>query len=679
MNSFNMAIRNIKKSVGDYVVYFLTLIVGVAIFYVFNSVGDQSVVKEIAGSEYEIIEMLLRVLEVVSIAVAFVLGFLIIYANHFLIRRRKKEFGVYMLLGMGKREISKILVHETVLVGVFSLAIGLVIGIFSSQFLSIVVGKLFEADMSEYVFVVSGSAIVKTIVNFAVMYVIVLMFHSVTISKYQLIDLLSADKKTEKQVLKNPVVASIVFVVAAVALGIAYYRVGFCTAELYRAELIIHIVVGIVSTLLIFWAVSGFLLTVLRKWKGLYHNNLNSFVIRQFCNSINSSAITMGIICLMLFMTICTFASGFSVAHQMQENIRNLTPVDYSIIYTKKKSIGKVLKNKGMDPKDWAAENSIEVPIYTCDSVTWATSLGSMIDGAREQFPYARWDTPEDIMSVSDYNAIATLYGTETIALGENEFAVVCDFVFLMELRNQTLAAGESQQIGSFELVPAKPECIEGYIIMASGSMNTGVIVVPDDVVEQSSDVLKMKGHLMAGDYNATGKDDKKAIDQKLLTVTEKLTEYDYTKENPIPPMTIGTQISIRESNNGLTMMVAFVVIYIGVVFLIASAALLALKALSESIDSVSKYSILKKIGSDTKMLRGALFAQIGVYFALPLLVAIIHSVIGLRFAEFALTTIMQDGVYWGACVTAIVMVILYGGYMLATYKGSKRIVGVDE
>ena len=143
--------------------------------------------------------------------------------------------------------------------------------------------------------------------------------------------------------------------------------------------------------------------------------------------------------------------------------------------------------------------------------------------------------------------------------------------------------------------------------------------------------------------------------------------------------MSIGTKISIRESNNGLTIMVAFVVIYIGVVFLISSAALLALKALSESIDSVVKYEILKKIGSDTKMLRKALFGQVAVYFALPLLVACIHSVIGLRFAEFALTTIMNEGVIWGACVTAIVMIILYGGYMLATYKGSKKIVGLEE
>ena len=363
----------------------------------------------------------------------------------------------------------------------------------------------------------------------------------------------------------------------------------------------------------------------------------------------------------------------------MQENVRNLTPVDYSIIYTKKKSIGKVLKKKGMDPKEWASDNSIEVPIYSSDAVTWATSLGSMIDGAKEQFPAARWNTPEDIMALSDYNQLAKLYGKETISLKENEFAVLCDFSLLAELRNQTLEKGESQRIGTYELVPASASCIESYIIMSGGNTNTGVIVVPDEVIENSEDVVKVKGHLMAGDYATNSEEKKKEIDEKLLKATEKLTAFDYTKANPLPPMSIGTKISIRESNNGLTIMVAFVVIYIGVVFLISSAALLALKALSESIDSVRKYVILKKIGSDTKMLRKALFGQVAVYFALPLLVACIHSVIGLRFAEFTLTTIMNKGVIWGACVTAIVMIILYGGYMLATYKSSKKIVGLEE
>lgn len=669
MNSFNLAIRNIKKSVGDYTVYFLTLILGVAIFYVFNSVGEQSIVREIAGSGYEIIEILLLVLEAVSVVVAFVLGFLIIYANHFLIRRRKKEFGVYMLLGMGKKNISKIIIHETVLIGAFSLVIGLVIGVLVSSFMSIIVGKIFDADMSAFVFEVSNSAIIKTIINFVVMYLIVIIFHSVTITKYKLIDLLSADKKTEKQVFKNPIIAFVVFIFAAIGLGYAYYRVGFHTSELNQKELIRHIVIGIVTTLLIFWSLSGFLLTVLRSFKKMYHKNLNSFVIRQFCNSINSSAITMGIICLMLFMTICTFSSGFSVAHQMQENIRNLTPVDYSIIYPDKTTIENIWNENNINPADWAAANGIEIPIYKCDSVTWGSSLGDKKIEASKKFPSVEWNTLEEIMRVSDYNKLADLYGKEIVDLEEDEFAVVCNFKLLQTLRNETFAEGKTQQIGDFTLSPARAECIEGFILMSGSNINSGVIIVPDKVVDESKNVI-LSSYMMAGDYSTTNQEKKEEIDRKIV---EAIDNSVYTES-----VIHGTKIFIRESNNGLTIMVAFVIIYIGIVFLIASAALLALKALSESIDSIGKYSILKKIGSDVNMLRRALFAQIAVYFILPLVVAIIHSFIGLKFAEYALSTMVQEGVFWGACVTSVIMTILYGGYMLATYKGSKKIVDLD-
>ena len=256
--------------------------------------------------------MMLLLIDAVSVAVVFVLGFLIVYANNFLIRRRKKEFGIYLLLGMDKKDVSKILVAETFLVGLISLVAGIFIGIFASQFMSILVAKFFEADMSAYVFTISAEAIIKTIVCFAGIYLIVLLFHTVSISKFRLIELFTAEKKTEKQVLKNPIIATGIFVISVVALGIAYYRVGFCSAEVYKTEFLIYILVGIVATLCMFWSLSGFLLNLLQRAEGFYFKGLHAFTIRQFCNSINSSSVLLAIICLMLFATICTFSAGFS-------------------------------------------------------------------------------------------------------------------------------------------------------------------------------------------------------------------------------------------------------------------------------------------------------------------------------------------------------------------------------
>ena len=119
---------------------------------------------------------MIAMLGYISVFVAVVLGLLIVYANNFLINRRKREFGIYMTLGMGKRQISKIILFETILVGILSLIAGLVIGIFASQFMSILVAKMFEADMSKFQFVFSKDACIKTCVYFAVMYTAVMIF-----------------------------------------------------------------------------------------------------------------------------------------------------------------------------------------------------------------------------------------------------------------------------------------------------------------------------------------------------------------------------------------------------------------------------------------------------------------------------------------------------------------------
>lgn len=679
MSLFKLSLRNMQKSFSDYAVYFLTLIFGVGLFYVFNAIGDQSIIVSLSQSGYEIIQLMLLLLEGLSIMVAFVLGFLIIYANNFLIRRRKREFGIYLLLGMEKKDVSKILIGETMIVGVFSLAVGIGLGILTSQFMSILVGKFFDADMSAYAFSISMGAIAKTVINFAIMYIVVLVFHSVLISQYRLIDLFSAAKKAERQVLKNPVVATIIFVIAAVALGIAYYRVGVCAESIYRTELVAWILVGIIATFLVFWSLSGFLLSFLQGVKGFYHKGLNAFVIRQFCSSMNTSSVSMAIICLMLFAMICTFSAGFSVAHELQENIREKTPVDYSIVYKSEESVSDWFEEQGMDTGEWAGENMLELPLYQSASVTYRTSLGAIFDKASEQFPYARWETPEDIMRLSDYNRLSALYGNEIYRLAEDEYMVVCDFFLFAQLRNMTLAAGGTQSIGSVELKPAFAECVEGYLLMSGGNTNMGIIVVPDAVVDNHVSELTLAGHVMAGDYLVVGKDGKREVDQRLLQVTAEATAMNYAAENPLPAMTVGTKIMVRESNNGLTMAAAFIVIYVGVVFLIASAALLALKALSESIDATGKFAILKKIGSERKLLNKALFVQIGAYFALPLLVAVIHSFFGLMFIDYAMSTFTQQGLLWGVCVTAAIIMVLYGGYLLATFRTSQRIVELND
>ena len=193
---FKLSLRNISHSIRDYAVYFITLILGVTVFYMFNALDSQSVMGMVDASSYEIIHQMMAFLYLMSFFVSFIMGFLVIYASRFLMRRRKREFSIYMLLGMSKKKSSRMLLCETLLIGLFSLGIGLLLGIALSQLMSIIVARMFEADMSAYVFSVSPFALQLTIFCFGLMYFMVIVFHMVTIRSASLNAILRAQGKS---------------------------------------------------------------------------------------------------------------------------------------------------------------------------------------------------------------------------------------------------------------------------------------------------------------------------------------------------------------------------------------------------------------------------------------------------------------------------------------------------
>lgn len=330
---FKLSLSNIRKSLRDYAIYFFTLIIGVSVFYVFNAIGGQAAMMEVSKNRGDIIELLTSLLSGVSVFVAGVLGLLIIYASRFLMKRRNKEFALYMMLGMGKSKISAILLMETIIIGIGSLGVGLIVGIGLSQLMSALVANLFEADMTAYKFSVSGEAIVKTILYFAVMYLVVMIFNSAVITKMKLIDLIQSGKRSEHIKLKNPWLCVLIFFIAAVALGYAYYQVGWNYSQLSGKKMTLYIAMGVFATFLIFWSVSGMLLRIVMSMKNVYFRSLNAFTFRQISSKVGTMVFSMTVICLMLFVTICTLAASFSVRNSMNANLQELCPADFEISY----------------------------------------------------------------------------------------------------------------------------------------------------------------------------------------------------------------------------------------------------------------------------------------------------------------------------------------------------------
>ena len=324
-----LSLKNIKKSIKDYAIYFFTLILGVAIFYVFNALDSQTVMMDVSSSTQDLIDLMMTVLSSVSVFVSFVLGFLIIYASRFLMKRRNKEFGIYLTLGMSKRKISLILFLETLCIGILSLIVGLGVGVIISQIMSLVVANMFEADLTKFTFVFSSSACLKTIIYFSIMYLIVMIFNTISVSKCKLIDLLNGAKTSEKVKLKNPYLCIIIFVLSSIVLGKAYHIVTSEFLTLQEAtDALKPIIMGIVATFLIFWSLSGLILRIAQSLKKYYYKGLNSFTLRQFSSKINTTVFSTTIICLMLFITICLLSACLTMKNSMNANIKELVPAD---------------------------------------------------------------------------------------------------------------------------------------------------------------------------------------------------------------------------------------------------------------------------------------------------------------------------------------------------------------
>lgn len=687
---FKLSIKNMRKTIKDFAIYFLTLVLGVAIFYMFNSLDSQEAMMQVSSSTRELIKLMITMLGFVSVFVAVILGLLIVYANNFLINRRKKEFGTYMMLGMSKGQISRILLIETIFVGIISLIVGLVIGVFASQFMSVLVGKLFAADMSKFEFVFSKDACIKTCIYFAVMYIAVMIFNTFTISRYKLINLLNASKKNEQIKIKNLWVCILVFIIGVVILGYAYYKVTGGVNELSTADTILPIILmGIVGTILVFWSVSGFILKLVQLRKNIYLKDVNMFVLRQLHNKINTTVVSMSIICLMLFMTITILSSALSLNNTMRKDLEDTTPVDLNLYKTanlpenekmskaqiedSRKTMIQTLEDNGFDMTK--LKDVVEIPIYATNELTWRDTLSPVYDEVKQQFPNLLYETAEEIVKVSDYNKIARLYGNIEYKLKDDEYIILCDFDNMKNLRNKALKADSTITIAGKEYKSKYDECQNGYIYMAGSHINNGIVLVPDSC--NLTEDMKEETFL-AANYNATTEEEKEEI-EKICTGE---TETEFSKNLNEKDITIDgmTKIAIIESSLGVSTIVLFIAIYLGIIFLIASSAILALKQLTESSDNKQRYAILRKIGADEKMINGALFKQIGIFFLMPLILAIIHSIFGIQFV-MTMMSVLADAkeLLPSAIATAVIIGVIYGAYFMATYLGSKNIIKEAE
>ncbi len=669
---FKLAVRNVFKSFRDYTVYFLTLMLGVCIFYTFNSIESQQTMMNLTESQNRIIKNLVFLIGYVSIFISVILGFLIVYANNFLIKRRKKELGIYQTLGMRKGQIARILILETFIVAIVSLTLGLLIGIFLSQGFAIITTRLiFEVKVERFMFIFSSSAALKTVLYFGIAFVCVMLWSSFEVGRQKLIDLLYADRKNEKFKTPHLVLSVFLFIVSVACLGWAYNLIIKNGLHELDAKFYQSIVFGIIGTFLFFFSLSGFFLKIIQQNKTIYLKKLNMFVLRQLNSKINTTYLSMSMVCLMLFLCIGALSTGTGMSKAISTNLKRFTPFDghYEFMFFEniRDNEGNIIQTEyiDLDIEKYFQETSIPISDYAKDfNLTKIYKSDALIE-LQQGLVHDEDSFEPSIIKLSDFNKILEMQGIEPLTLKEDEFYINYNF---KPLKRYYLNLDSQFRLSVLGKTLKFAGALEHVIQNQYDGADLGTLVVYDELLDDNTNVVKT---LVTANYPQSTPKYEKLFVEACKEVLQ-LIKSDYS--SALKTSTL-TRISIIENSKSSSIMITYLGMYIGIVFLMISSAVLAITQLSEAADNAKRYNLLFKLGVDDAMISKALFTQIAIYFLTPLILAVCHSIIGIYVVNNVISAVTQTNILSDSLFTSVVLVIVYGCYFLATYFGSKRLI----
>ena len=722
-----LAWGNVRRAGRDYLVYLLTLTLGVTVFYAFNTISMQ---VDIAGiDEKGLAQVMGSMLGNLTYFLAGVMAFLMVYANNFIMKRRKKEFGLYQVLGMGRGRVATIMALETVIVSVVAFAAGIVLGVGLSQLMTFFTASLFKTQIANFHFFFSMHAFNLTLACMLVMFVLTLLLNLRAVRRTKLIELMGAERRNESIKTRNPWIAIAIFAVGAVLVGVAYYRLlrdGFpltaTDSKLQEAMNQFGITTAMVTvgTFALFWGLSGMLIKLLQSLRGVYWRGLNMFTVRQLAAKVNTVCFSMGVIAMLLFLAITSVTCGMSIANVMNENLERYNPVDVSQtyvyytldtldyykgykgyvnpseadrmvladttvdLYPAWHGKGKSANNndetgKKVDIADVAGEH-VQIDSYLSypfGGSNPSVTPSEMCKIMGEKLPKAFGGSNADTMGLfvtpaSQYNKLRQMMGEEPVHIGRDQYLLTCDMGGeLVDLYTKYMAGGHTLTLGGHELKPATDKSDEDTAAIANSAMgsNGGTVVVADELLSQLN--LQPYSSSLLVNY-------KQGMDTTEADESIKYTVLDNLLVDGKEPGSWGIFITRSEmytqaaQMNGL---ISYLAIYIGFVLVVACAAILSIQQLSNVADGSRSYRVLAQIGCDDRQIRHSVMAQQAVFFLFPLAVGLAHSFVALKVIIELVIIFGNMSIGGTVGLTCAIFLAAYGGYFLVTYLMSAGMV----
>lgn len=719
-----LAWGNVRRAGRDYLVYLLTLTLGVTVFYAFNTISMQ---VDIAGIDEEgLAQVMGSILGDLTYFLAGVMAFLMVYANNFIMKRRKKEFGLYQVLGMGRGRVATIMALETVIVSVVAFVAGIVLGVGLSQLMTFFTASLFKTQIANFHFFFSVHAFNLTLACMLVMFVLTLLLNLRAVRRTKLIELMGAERRNESIKTRNPWIAIAIFAVGVVLVGVAYYRLlrdGFpltaTDSKLQEAMNQFGITTAMVTvgTFALCWGLSGMLIKLLQSLRGVYWRGLNMFTVRQLAAKVNTVCFSMGVIAMLLFLAITSVTCGMSIANVMNENLERYTPADMSqtYVYYTPDTLGyykeyvnpseadrMVLADTTVDlypawhGKDKSADNNDEtgkkvniadvagehVQIdsylsYPFGGSSPSVSAGEMCKTMGEKLPKAFGGSKPDAIGLfvtpaSQYNKLRQMMGEEPVSIGRDQYLLTCDMGGeLIDLYTKYMAGGHALTLGGHTLKPATDKSDEDTAAIANSAMgsNPGTVVVADELLSQLN--LQPYSSSLLINYKQ-GMDTTEADESIEYTVLDNLLVDGKEPGSWGIFITRSEMYAQAAQMNGL---ISYLAIYIGFVLVVACAAILSIQQLSNVADGSRSYRVLAQIGCDDRQIRHSVMAQQAVFFLFPLAVGLAHSFVALKVIIELVSIFGNMSIGGTVGLTCAIFLAAYGGYFLVTYLMSTGMV----
>ena len=693
-----LALGNVRKSVSDFGVYFLTVLLGVAVFYAFNSMSAQQGVLAFSESGDKMFELLGMVVGGVSAFIACVLVFLVVYANRFLIRRRKKEFGLYLALGMSTGDVVRIVLLESLAVGAASLAVGLLLGVGLSQLLLYATSLMFRADVassSGFAFVFSSDAFFGTLAVFGVVFMLAAIMNARAVARSRLVDLMKAQDVHEEMKLRSLPLSLALFVVAVALIGVSYKLLVDNGLMAMSPEFGMATVLVCVGTVLFFYALSGFLLKLVQMAKPLYLRGLNMFTLRQLNAKVNTTFVVLSIVCMTLFLAITSVCGGVGIRNTLEGTLDRSTAYSASVrtvfgTYTPSGeyepeelgAFGAFADSVGYDMEEGLRVSAQRLDAGDFDALVQDSAQVDLVVDANDPLTMGALEdatgldlgatngeinpdyrsAPVFLASLSQVNDALQLAGREPVELAAGECALLADSDITADFMRQAAQLRPKLHVGGEQLTVAafSSECLE----TTSFPMNTGIVVLPDQAMPQ--DVLRVYSIF---DVQCATEPDEQAFDG-LCSAIE-------ASDNPQtwPVAMVQTRTGTVDQSLGLSAVVAYLAVYLGFVLVVACAAILAIQQLSDASDNARRYGLLRKLGAPSGMVNGALFIQVLVYFLFPLLLALAHATCALTVVADVVSVFGHLDIGTMALTCAGAFLVTYGAYFVVTYLGAKRLI----